>query len=99
MVKSHSLGFEILTGPGNTYAAMPGLRFKLPLNLKKIYESFKINLAETNCDDSWTLLTPARIITSKGGLIEKIEANPDSITRPEPNSTILKLKNLNSLSR
>jgi len=94
MVESHSLGFDILTDPGNVYAAALGLRFSVPEKIKEIYESFKINLAESNEDNSWTLPVPARIIVAKDGIVQDIDADPDYTVRPEPSSTIEVLKRI-----
>tara|TARA_B100000579_G_C22587878_1_gene736647 strand:+ start:354 stop:656 length:303 start_codon:yes stop_codon:yes gene_type:complete len=88
MVTSHSLSFDILSDPGNTYAAELGLRFHVPPNIRSIYEGFKINLAQTNGDDSWTLPVPSRIIVEKGGTIFEVEADPDYTVRPEPRATV-----------
>ena len=94
MVESHSLDFDILTDPGNVYAAALGLRFTVPKKLKEIYESFKINLAEANEDNSWTLPIPARIIVSKDGIVQDVDADPDYTVRPEPSSTIEVLRRI-----
>ena len=98
MVESHCLEFDILTDPGNAYAAKLGLRFELPANIREIYESFKINLAETNGDDSWTLPIPGRIIVAQDGIVHDIDADADYTARPEPSTTISSLKRLNSAS-
>ena len=94
MVKSHALGFDILSDPGNSYAEKLGLRFTIPPNIKTIYEGFKINLAQTNGDESWTLPIPSRIIVSKGGTVLETEADPDYTARPEPKATIEILQRL-----
>ena len=59
MVENHDLAFDILTDPGNEYAAKLGLRFEIPDNIAEIYRGFGINLPECNGEDSWTL--PIRI--------------------------------------
>ena len=96
MVESHSLGFDILTDPGNVYAATLGLRFSVPKKIREIYEGFKINLAESNGDNSWTLPIPARIIVGKDGIVKNVDADPDYTIRPEPTSTIEILKKIRS---
>lgn len=94
MVESHSLEFDILADPGNIYAAKLGLRFQVPANIQKIYEGFKINLAETNGENSWTLPIPARIIVTKDDIVQDVDADPDYTVRPEPSSTISLLEKL-----
>ena len=98
MIESHCLEFDILTDPGNAYAAKLGLRFEVPANIREIYEDFKINLAGTNGDDSWTLPIPGRIIVAQDGVVRDIDADPDYTVRPEPSTTIDRLKKLNNIS-
>jgi len=71
-----------------------GIKFKLPDDLKKIYQKFKINLNEYNEDDSWTLPMPARLIIDKAGIIRYAKINPDYTVRPDPSETIAALKEI-----
>ena len=45
LIEKHGIGFDLLSDPGNDYAANLGLRFKLPDDLKAVYLSFGIDLA------------------------------------------------------
>ena len=85
---------DILSDPGNEVAERYGIRFKLPDDLKGIYQQFKINLDEYNGDDSWTLPMPARLIIDKDGVIRYAEINPDYTVRPDPEETIAALKEI-----
>lgn len=88
------LEVDILSDPGNDVAERYGIRFKLPSDLKGIYQQFKINLDEYNGDDSWTLPMPIRLIIDKDGVIRYAEMNPDYTVRPDPEETIAALKEI-----
>ncbi|MEN9725969.1 MAG: putative peroxiredoxin, partial [Pseudomonadota bacterium] len=88
MVENKPLGFELLSDPGNAYAASLGLRFKVPAEVEPIYRGFGINLAESNGDDSWTLPMPARLVVDGAGVVRDISADPDYTVRPEPAETL-----------
>ncbi len=85
---------DILSDPGNEVAERYGIRFKLPSDLKGIYQQFKINLDEYNGDDSWTLPMPTRLIIDKDGVIRYAEINPDYTVRPDPEETIAALEEI-----
>ena len=85
---------DILSDPGNEVAERYGIRFKLPDDLKPIYQQFKINLDEYNGDDSWTLPMPTRLIIDKDGIIRYAEMDPDYTVRPDPEETIAALKEI-----
>ncbi len=86
------LGFDILSDPGNRYAEKLGLVFKLPDNLREVYDGFGINLPKFNGDSSWTLPIPARFVADTGGAIRYSEADADYTTRPEPEETLAALR-------
>lgn len=88
LVDKHKLGFDLLSDPGNAYAAKLGLRFELPAKLREIYAGFGIDLAAWNGDDSGTLPMPARIVVDGGGIVRAVDADPDYTQRPEPQKTI-----------
>ena len=94
VVDAHDLGFDILSDPGNAYAAELGIRFTVPENISAIYRGFGINLPEANGDDSWTLPMPGRVIVSGDGIVRHTDFDPDYTMRPEPYSTIEELKGL-----
>lgn len=94
MVDSHKLGFDILSDPGNDYAAKLGLRFSIPANIVEIYRSFGIDLPGNNGDESWTLPMPGRIVVSRDGVVRATDVDPDYTVRPEPYDTIAELKKL-----
>lgn len=88
------LTVEILSDPGNEVAERYGIRFKLPEDLRKVYQEFKINLDKYNGDDSWTLPLPTRLIIDQNGIIRYAEINADYTVRPDPEATIGALKKI-----
>jgi peroxiredoxin len=88
MWKKKSLEFDILSDPGNIYADLLGLRFKLPDYVKSIYLEFGIDLTVYNGDDSWTLPMPGRFVIDRNGIIRAVNVNPDYKNRPEPEKTV-----------
>ena len=94
MVENHDLGFDILSDPGNAYAASLGLRFELPPEIREIYSGFGIDLPACNGEDSWTLPMPGRIVVDSGGVVRATDVDPDYTARPEPEATLAELAKL-----
>ena len=88
MVDRHKLEFEMLSDPGNAYAARLGLRFQVPDALKEIYLSLGIDLEESSGSPDWTLPVPARIVVDRGGIVRTADIDVDYTRRPEPGKTI-----------
>lgn len=88
VIENNGLGFDILSDPGNAYAAQLGLRFELPPEIVAIYRGFGIDLAAFDGDDSWTLPMPARIVVDRHGIVRATDVDPDYTVRPEPEKTL-----------
>jgi peroxiredoxin len=84
MVERHKLGFDLLSDPGNEYAAELGIRFDVPEDLKTVYQSLGIILDQHSGTDSWTLPMPGRIVTDSSGVVRTASFDPDYTHRPEP---------------
>ena len=67
MLSRQPLDFNLLSDPGNEYAATLGLRHEVRGELQAIYKGFGIDLPTSNGDPSWTLPVPARIVVDSGG--------------------------------
>ncbi len=80
--------FEMLRDAGNQIAAMYGLVFTLPDDLREIYLKFGIDLARGNGDGTWWLPIPARFVIDPHGVIRAADADPDYTRRPEPAQTV-----------
>lgn len=92
MIEKHGIEFDMLSDPGNGYAAELGLRFEVPAEVKTIYQGFKLPMEETNGDASWTLPMPARIVVSSDGIVRATDIDPNYTSRPEPEKTLADVK-------
>ena len=88
LIEKQGISFDLLSDPGNAYAAKLGLRFKLPDDLKAVYLGFGNDLAVRNGDSSWTLPMPGRFVIDRGGVVRAADVDPDYEHRPEPQKTI-----------
>ena len=88
MIERHKLGFEMLSDPGNAYAARLGLRFQVPDALKEVYLSIGIDLEESSGSPDWTLPVPARIVVDRAGIVRATDIDLDYTRRPEPGKTL-----------
>jgi peroxiredoxin len=94
LIEKQKISFDLLSDPGNAYAAELGLRFTLPDDLKGVYLSFGNDLAVRNGEASWTLPMPGRFVIERGGLVRAADVDPDYERRPEPQKTVDDVKAL-----
>ena len=94
LIEQQRLGFDLLSDPGNAYAAKLGLRFTLPEDLKAVYLSFGNDLALRNGEGSWTLPMPGRFVIDTKGIVRAVDVDPDYQNRPEPQKTVDDIKAL-----
>ena len=88
------LTFPILVDHNNAVGEQFGLRFEFEPELRDVYRSFGIDLAEANGEDSWSLAMPARYLVDTSGVVRWMSADPDYTRRPEPEETIEALRAL-----
>ena len=94
LIEKQKISFDLLSDPGNAYAAKLGLRFTLPDDLKAVYLGFGNDLAARNGEGSWTLPMPGRFVVDRGGIVRAADVDPDYERRPEPQQTIDEVKAL-----
>jgi peroxiredoxin len=92
LIEQQKISFDLLSDPGNAYAAKLGLRFKLPDDLRAVYLSFGNDLAVRNGESSWTLPMPGRFVIDRSGVVRAADVDPDYEHRPEPQKTIDDIK-------
>ena len=92
MAKKHHLTFSVLGDPGNKVAGLFGLVYRLPDDLRELYQNFGIDFNRFYGNDSGTLPMPGRFIINGRGTIIHADVHPDYTKRPEPKDipTILK---------
>ncbi len=88
MIEKHGLNFDMLSDPGNAYAAELGVRFEVGPDVQEIYNGFGVDLPAYNGDSSWTLPMPARIVVDSGGIVRATDIDPNYTSRPEPDKTL-----------
>ena len=94
MTEKHNLNFDMLSDPGNAYAAELGLRFRVSPAVQEVYGGFGIDLPASNGEDSWTLPMPARLVIDSGGIVRAADIDPNYTQRPEPQNTVDDVKAL-----
>ncbi len=94
MIEKHGIAFDMLSDPGNDYAAELGIRFEVTPEVQEIYGAFGIDLPKVNGDDSWTLPIPARLVVDSGGIVRAADIDVDYTRRPEPDKTLADVKAL-----
>ena len=91
MIERHGLNFDMLSDPGNAYAAELGIRFTVPDELKAVYVERGLDLPKFNGDESWTLPMPARLVIDGSGIVRAADIDADYTRRPEPEKTLADL--------
>ena len=84
LIEKQGISFDLLSDPGNGYAAKLGLRFTLPDDLKAVYLSFGLDLAVRNGEPSWTLPMPARFVVAAAVSFEQPMSIPITSAAPNP---------------
>ncbi len=88
IIKKHHLTFDILSDPGSALAKKFAITYDLPDDLRKVYESFNIDLERFNADGNWRLCMPSRYIIDQDSVIRSYDVNADHTVRPEPSETV-----------
>jgi peroxiredoxin len=88
IMEKHAITFDLLSDPGNAYAAQLGLRFELPDDLREVYKGFGLDLPVLNGEGSWSLPMPGRFVIDARGVIRATDVDPDYTHRPEPQKTL-----------
>jgi peroxiredoxin len=94
LIEKQKISFDLLSDPGNAYAAELGLSFTLPDDLKGVYLSFGNDLAVRNGEASWTLPMPGRLVIDRGAVVRAVDVDPVYERRPEPQKTVDDVKAL-----
>jgi peroxiredoxin len=83
--QKNSVAFEVLSDHGNAVARQFGIAFRLPPDLKELYQTgFKIDLAAKNGIPEYELPIPATFIIDRSSIIRLAFVDPDYTKRLEP---------------
>lgn len=84
----HKLRFPVLSDKGNQVARKFGLVYRLPDELRTVYESIMTRLPGYNGDPSWELPLAATYIVQPDGIIAWARVDADWRKRPEPEEVL-----------
>ncbi len=82
--EKNELSFEVLSDEKNIVSKKFGLVFSLSSELRPIYESFKINIEESNNDNSYELPMPATYVLDNNGVVIFAFVDEDYTKRCDP---------------
>lgn len=88
------LKFTVLSDTGNKYARKLGIVWKMPENLRPVFETLGNDLVTCNGDDSFELPIPASLLVDEKGVVRKTFVDPDFTERLEPETALEWIKTL-----
>ena len=84
MAEKHELGFKVLSDVGNKVAREYGVVYKLPANIRNLYEQGgMIDLAKYNGDDSMELPLAVTYVIDTDGIVKYAYLDTDYRKRAE----------------
>ena len=89
-----SLDFEVLTDDDNQLARKLGLVFELPKNIRELYTSFGLNVADINNTENHELPVPATYVVGTDGRVVYAFVDANYLNRAEPEDVITALRGL-----
>jgi peroxiredoxin len=92
--KNLDLTFPVLSDKGNELARQFGIVFRLPDDLREIYEGMGIDLEKSNGDESHELPLPATYIIGTDNEIKWRFVDPNHTNRAEPDDIAAVLNKL-----
>ena len=93
-VDKNQLQFEVLSDVGNNIARQFGLVFRLPAELRTVYQAFGIDLPNTQGNQDFELPIPGTFVIDRGGKVVKALVDPDYTKRLEPEAVVEALSHL-----
>ena len=93
-VDKNQLQFEVLSDVGNNIARHFGLVFRLPAELRTVYQAFGIDLPNTQGNQDFELPIPGTFVIDRGGKVVKALVDPDYTKRLEPEAVVEALSHL-----
>ena len=95
IAERNALEFDVLSDASNDVARSYGLVFRLPDEIRELYEGpMKILLPEVNGDASWTLPVPGTFVVDQAGIVRWRFVDPDHTRRAEPAELVAAVRSL-----
>lgn len=88
IVEKNGLTFDVLSDLGNHAARSFGLVYNVASDLKEAMQSFGVDLATVNGDDSWELPVPATFVIGRDGHVQLAYVEADYRNRLSPETII-----------
>ena len=82
--ESRSLGFEVLSDPGNTIAKAYGIAFSMNAAEQELHKAFGADLPAVNGATNWDLPVPATFVIDRAGRIAWAHVDSNYTARAEP---------------
>lgn len=88
------LEFDVCTDLDGNVARAYRLSFALPDDVRRIYDSLGLRLADVNADGTWTLPVPATFVIDRDGIVRARHVDADYRRRMEPEAIVDALRDL-----
>ncbi|HXE90076.1 MAG TPA: peroxiredoxin-like family protein [Terriglobales bacterium] len=92
LADQHELRYPVLSDAGNAVARKFGLVYRLPDDLRAVFQRSFINLLNSNGDSSWELPLPAAYVLDRDGTVLYAAAEADFRRRPDPVAVLAALR-------
>lgn len=100
MVQKNQLGFQVLSDVGNKAARKYGIVYKLPVNIRKLYEKGGfLDLSKYNGDDSMELPLAVTYIIDTDGIIKYAYLNADYRQRAETSDVLAAVQRITAADK
>ena len=92
LADQHELRYPVLSDAGNAVARRFGLVYRLPDDLRAVFQRAFVNLVSSNGDSSWELPLPAVYVLERDGTVLCAAADCDFRRRTEPAAVLAALR-------
>jgi peroxiredoxin len=94
MLLKNFLKYEVLSDLGNRVSRTYGLVYPVGAELRKVYQSWGVELPKINADDSWELPLPGTFIIDRNGIVKLAFVDADYTRRLDPAEIMAQLEKM-----
>jgi peroxiredoxin len=87
-IEKNDLKFQVLSDVGQKFARQLGIVWKMPDNLRPVFEKIGHDLVKRNGDDSFEVPIPATLLVDRKGVVRNAYIEPDYTKRAEPETLL-----------